>query len=182
MDDYILTETIAEQNRRSKIRTFTGRYIDPMQVRWSDVCIEDVAHHLACINRYTGAAPQPYNVADHSLLVAALAKAAGEPWPVVFACQMHDSGEYLFNDLASPVKRHGSLQFYKRREHETTRMIMAGFGIDPDLLAVVKKYDEAAFHMEVRSWWGGTREVVPLPWDESERRFLNLFNTLRRLQ
>ncbi len=76
-------------------------YTDAMR----PVCLEDVAHHLAIINRFHGATARPYSVAEHSLLVWRLARGAGLPPMGQMAALLHDAHEAYTSDLASPAKR-----------------------------------------------------------------------------
>lgn len=66
--------------------------------------IDTIAHQLAQINRFTGAAYRPYSVAEHSLLCADLAQEAGLPPVVQLCCLLHDAHEAITGDMASPVK------------------------------------------------------------------------------
>jgi 5'-deoxynucleotidase YfbR-like HD superfamily hydrolase len=66
--------------------------------------ISDIAHHLAQINRFTGATTRPYSVAEHSLLCADIAAHDGHPLAAQFALLMHDAHEAYTTDLSSPAK------------------------------------------------------------------------------
>ncbi len=176
--DYILTASRTAQDTAGKIRTFTGVYVNPLAMRARDVRIEDIAHHLSNICRYTGACPTNYNVADHSISVSYRLWGAGASRELQLAGLLHDSAEYVFNDLASPVKRDPRMKWYRDLEHETTRMIFCVFGLDPDLLPRTKAEDDAMFRREVATWWGGQRLVTPLSAAESEKRFLERFKEL----
>ena len=66
--------------------------------------IETIAHQLAQINRFTGAACRPYSVAEHSLLCADIADDLGLSAHAQLACLMHDAHECITGDMASPVK------------------------------------------------------------------------------
>lgn len=67
--------------------------------------IGDIAHHLAQINRFTGAASRPYSVAEHSLLCERIAAAEGAPAIARLCALMHDAHEAYVSDMASPAKR-----------------------------------------------------------------------------
>ncbi len=66
--------------------------------------LQSIAHHLAIINRFTGASSRPYSVAEHSLLCADISEAAGHPAYLQLACLMHDAHEAITGDMSSPVK------------------------------------------------------------------------------
>ena len=67
--------------------------------------IEEIAHALAQINRYTGHAARPYSVAEHSLLVCDLVQAAGFDCHAQMAALLHDAHEAFCGDAATPVKQ-----------------------------------------------------------------------------
>lgn len=75
---------------------FELRYPDPKSVR-----IEDIAHQLSQINRFTGATRWPYSVAQHSVHVSYLV----EPKGYAFEALMHDAHEAYVGDVSTPLKR-----------------------------------------------------------------------------
>lgn len=66
--------------------------------------VGDIAHALSLINRFTGHTTRPYSVAEHSLLVADLAEAAGASPVVQMAALIHDAHEAYTGDVSTPVK------------------------------------------------------------------------------
>lgn len=66
--------------------------------------IEEMAHALAQINRFTGHAKRPYSVAEHSLLVATIAASEGATAEQQLAALLHDAHEAYVGDMASPAK------------------------------------------------------------------------------
>jgi 5'-nucleotidase len=176
--DYVLSIPKDQQNEKRNIRTFTGLYVNPLDLRAEDICIEDIAHHLSIINRYTGASPEPFSVAQHSVM--------GTEYfylpEMKLAFLLHDAAEAYFNDIASPVKHDPRMEWYRELEHEAGRMIFQVFGLNPGLLAATKLVDDAMFQREVESWWG-----TPLPghrihcWParRAELEFLEMFRSLK---
>lgn len=177
-NEFIVTAPRIEQERQGRIRTYTGRYVNPLALQRADICIEDIAHHLANLCRYTGACPQFYSVAQHSVLVSARLRLWGSSVRVQLAGLLHDAGEAYFNDLASPVKHDPRMQWYRDAEHEATRMILTVFGLDPDLLTLTKKADNAVFDDEAASWWGHRVTVYPSSPRDAESAFLKWFHRL----
>jgi hypothetical protein len=70
----------------------------------NEISIADIANALPKINRFTGHTSRPYSVAEHSLLVADLARMAGATPIVQLAALLHDAHEVYTGDVASPVK------------------------------------------------------------------------------
>lgn len=68
--------------------------------------LREIAHSLAQINRFTGHCSRPYSVAEHSLLVADIAKTSFRASPAVqLAALMHDAHECITGDVSSPIKQ-----------------------------------------------------------------------------
>lgn len=87
--------------------THTGRAVNLFEVKPADVCLGDIAWHLAHINRWTGATKRAMSVAEHSLLVTMIMERSGamlDP-AVLQAALMHDAHEYLTNDIDTASKR-----------------------------------------------------------------------------
>ncbi len=77
---------------------------DSMTAQGRPFEIRDIAHHLALINRFTGATTRPYSVAEHSLLCCDLAEREGSSTSLQMAALMHDAHEAYVTDLSSPAK------------------------------------------------------------------------------
>ena len=179
MSEYILSLPRDEGDRKGLIRTFTGRWVNPLALRPEDICIEDIAHHTSIINRYTGASPEPYSVAQHSVLGT---WSYSSP-TMKLAFLLHDAAEAYFNDLASPVKHDPRMKWYVDLEHEATEMIFRLFGLDQDYLQFTKTVDNRMFDREVANWWGTVKYPGDLitcwPARTAEREFLELFHRLK---
>jgi hypothetical protein len=88
------------------------------------VLLEDIAHHLAQINRFTGACRRPYSVAEHSLLVSEIAeRELGLPRMGQLAALLHDAHEAFIGDLNSPLKAHLG-EPWRAMEHAEQRYVM----------------------------------------------------------
>jgi 5'-deoxynucleotidase YfbR-like HD superfamily hydrolase len=128
--------------------------------------IEDIAHHLAQINRFTGAARRPESVAEHSLLCDDIAQALG--WPIaarrcVFA---HDWHEAYTHDISAPVKgvialMTNALSLFEQR-HQNHVLAHFGLRLDFETFASdVRRVDLIALATERRS-------LMPAPTAQSE--------------
>jgi hypothetical protein len=87
--------------------TATGATVDLEWMSHSSISLLDIAHHLAQINRFTGACSRPYSVAEHSLLVVEIMErdlAIRSPHALL-AGLLHDAHEAYTQDLSTPMKR-----------------------------------------------------------------------------
>lgn len=86
--------------------TATGAVVDLRFIAADSISLLDIAHHLAQLNRYTGACRRPYSVAEHSLLVVELLESRGYTSPALLqAALMHDAHEAYTSDVSSPMKQ-----------------------------------------------------------------------------
>lgn len=79
------------------VLTMSGRKIDLLAPKTSDIYWPDVCFALSNIKRYTGHTTIP--VAQHSVIVADLVSAEAEPYALI-----HDAKEYLTGDASTPEK------------------------------------------------------------------------------
>lgn len=175
------------------IECYTGRRVWPLDLRPDDIDIRDIAHALACLNRYTGHTIQPINIAQHSCIVAALVPAEHRLWAL-----LHDAAEAYLNDVARPLKQMPEFSFYREAESRAMRTICERFGLPPDMPAEVKAADNIALKAEAKVLmagktenWSKWIEEVPDPpagvvleirptwgWWYAERMFLTEFSAL----
>ena len=87
----------------SWMQTYTGRAFDLRTPRAEDVCLDDIAHALARINRYNGHTRIAYSVAEHSLLVTSSLMADYSDHALALAGLLHDAAEAYVGDLIFPL-------------------------------------------------------------------------------
>lgn len=86
------------------VATYSGRLVDVRAPRAADICLIDVAMHLADEMRWGGAAYPGYCVADHSVEVSRRVARWGSP-SLELAALFHDGHEgYGLRDVPAPVK------------------------------------------------------------------------------
>lgn len=95
------------------IQTFTGRKIYPLNPDPESFCVEDIAHALANLCRFTGHTKEFYSVAQHSCLVH-----DNVPPEYRLEALFHDAAEAYLADIATPVKHSGALGAYVSAEEE----------------------------------------------------------------
>src|ERR1700755_2556381 len=88
-------------------RMLSGRRLDLIDPSPLDIEIADIAHGLARVARWNGqtSGAHIYSVAQHTLLVDALARRAGSLDPRArLAILLHDAPEYVIGDMITPFK------------------------------------------------------------------------------
>src|SRR5580765_2644929 len=82
------------------ILTFSGKHVNPLNLRPEDIDIVDIAHALACCNRFAGHCRRPINVAQHSVYVSRLCDDTGFERQAL----LHDASEAYLGDITKWLK------------------------------------------------------------------------------
>jgi len=123
------------------ITTFTGKKFPLFDPGPDDICVEDIAHHLSRICRYTGAPDYRipngfYSVAEHSVFVALKA-----PVQHRMAALLHDAAEAYIGDLARPLKYMKGMDAYRDLDTKIERVIAKKFGLEYPWNPIIKDLD-----------------------------------------
>lgn len=116
------------------IETYSGKYFDFLDPKPNQIDIEDVAHGLSNMCRYTGQCLHYYSVAEHSVLTSTLV-----PKELALVALLHDASEAYLADIASPVKQY--LSQYKIIENKIMLAIANKFDFDWPLPEQVRQAD-----------------------------------------
>jgi uncharacterized protein len=168
------------------IMLHSGAWFDFGSPRTSDFTVEDIAHGLANICRYSGQCCRFYSVAEHSLLVSEVAEG------FEFEALLHDAAEAFIGDITRPLKQ--MLPDFKRIEAAVQGAIMERFGVTSRLSPQIKDADLRVLAAEQRQimppgtdgWLAGLAiqpapiVVRHLPPDVAKRMWLDRFEALRR--
>lgn len=185
------------------LRTASGR--DLILARPDAISIEDIAAHLAKINRFNGATAEPYSVAQHSCMVASILHQFGHDAATCLWGLLHDAHEAYLGDLTTPVQRHIFGDADHGRNILPTPWEEAAAGLDEaitrslglvvtkEMRTTVAKADLQAFANEWREMMPGTPPLgTPDPlvlcvtvrpyenWRTAQEVFLDTFHRLHR--
>lgn len=154
------------------IETYSGLRFDLLEPTPAAVSLDDIAHALAHVNRFTGHTSRPYSVAEHSLWVEWLVGdghvGVTEPSPLLrLHALLHDAAEAYVGDLSRPMKevlRLGRCNF-KTIEWKVQRAIYEKLGLPPPNgheEEVVERADMVALATERRALMPNTGQHA---WD-----------------
>ncbi len=165
------------------IETYSGIQFHPDKVKLEEIDIEDIAHALSMLCRFTGHCKEFYSVAQHSVLVSELMdnyKMEG---------LMHDASEAYMNDLHTILKLR--LPEYVGMENDLSEIIAQKFNLRFPFPRDVKIADLTAIEMEHKvlfksgmKWCtSGIKideniEIIPLPPNKAKKLFLERFYQL----
>jgi hypothetical protein len=166
------------------IVTFSGAVINPLAPNADAICLEDIAHALANICRFTGHTRTFYSVSQHSVLCSNIVAAK---WRLT--ALMHDASEAYLSDVSRPIKRDPEFgAFYREFEQQLERVIAEKFGLVYPYPPAVKFADDVLLRSEQRDLMPNVLRVPGdayldyriEPWlpAEAEERFLARFREL----
>lgn len=147
--------------------------------------IEEIAHALSHICRFTGHVNRFYSVAQHSVLCSLMA-----PKSLELTTLMHDASEAYLGDVSTHLKR--MLPEYQVIEEKVEEALAKNFGTFFPLPPEVKGIDARMFMTELRDLMPTEKQInVPkavaypgfkiISWgpEEAKQRFLDRFNKLK---
>lgn len=184
-------------------RMLSGRRLDLLDPTPVDIEIEDIAHGLSRVARWNGQTTGnwAYSVAQHSLLVEAIASHRGLARRWGLAALLHDAPEYVIGDLITPFKAAVGLD-YRELESRLASAIHIRFGLPASppkpVIDKIKRSDAVAARLEATNLAGFseteaskifgrpsdisspaiTALLDPLPPGEAKRQFLDRFAEL----
>ncbi len=131
-----------EATGRTRFNTVEGRAIDLRKPSEEAIEICDIAGALSLICRFGGHVNRFYSVAQHSLVVCALA-----PDDLKREALLHDAPEAYLGDVIKPLKRLLG-PAYRELECCFEDLICRKYGVDPGMIKAVKEFDLLAQELE----------------------------------
>jgi 5'-deoxynucleotidase YfbR-like HD superfamily hydrolase len=153
--------TATDQRVGDWIQTFTGLVMYPLDPRPEEICIEDIAHALSNLCRFTGHCSEFYSVAEHSVRVSYACDPTDALWGL-----LHDAPEAYLADMSRPVKRYSPFgATYQKIENALMEVIAEKFGLRPGYLAPssVKRADTVLLMTEKRDLMHGCNKAWETP-------------------
>ena len=147
---YYEKEPIVVDVNQSWILSYTGKAINPLNMRAEDICIEDIAHALACVNRFAGHTAKPITVAQHSVYVSRVVGDARHP--LALQALLHDASEAYLGDVTKWLKPH--MPAYVEAENRLERLIYEKFGCPLSMCEEVARADRVMVMYEAPRGFG----------------------------
>lgn len=135
------------------IQTATGRQFWPMDPRPDEIHLEDVAHALSMLCRFTGHCRHFYSVAEHSVLLSHAVSRENALWAL-----LHDATEAYLVDVPRPVKPF--LPGYKEAEAVLEEAVARRFGLPLPVPQEVRDADRRILTDEATQ----NMAPPPVPW------------------
>jgi hypothetical protein len=151
------------------IQTYTGRAMYPLDPRFEEIDLIDIAQALGNMCRFTGHTRKFYSVAEHSLWVAHIVvpmkwSESNNPNYVPehyralqLSALLHDASEAYLSDISRPVKIQPEFSAYRKIESKLQQTIYARFGLRPEMPDEVRRADEMMLAIEARDLLGTLR-------------------------
>lgn len=163
------------------MQTDSGQRVDLLRPDPASIRFDDIAHHLARINRYVGATREAYCVAQHLCLTMDILRQWRHDKATQFAGFVHDWHEAFTGDITSPMKRAitvlaGGKDVMGWIEEKIDEAIRQAFGerfaalLDAADWDAVKRADLACLHIEKRALMRVQRDDWNLPTLQAFRR------------
>lgn len=123
-------------NRKTWIQTYSGVAFNLVSPSPDDVLVEDIAHHLSRLCRFTGATQEHYSVAQHCYMVSFCVAPH-----LALQGLMHDAHEAYIGDVSAPLKRAGLAQVLAKVEGPVWAAVATRFDLPFVLDPAVKEAD-----------------------------------------
>lgn len=130
--------------RKAWIITYSGLKFYHLDPKPEMVSVEDIAHALSQLCRWTGHTRFHYSVAQHSVYASLIC-----PPEIAFDLLMHDTSEAYLGDMNRPLKHFTAAgPAYCEIEEKVEKVIFEKFGLPYPMRPEVKKFDVQMLYAE----------------------------------
>jgi 5'-deoxynucleotidase YfbR-like HD superfamily hydrolase len=172
------------------IQTYSGLSMFPLDPIPEEIAIEDIAHALSNLCRFTGHVRSFYSVAEHSVRVSWACEIEHALWGL-----LHDASEAYLSDISSPMKRSSQFgKLYMQAEANLMRVICLKFNLELAMPTNVKACDARMLATERRdllgpcnrkwraidSWAPYDGRIIPQSPEMAKQLFLTRFQQLTK--
>jgi len=134
------------------LETYTGKKINPFNMRVEDIDMIDIAHSLSLTCRFNGHCSRFYSVAEHSILVFKLVNSLFADYKCYslydysIAALLHDATETYLADVPAPIKP--LISGYKDVENKVMDVVFEKFNIGKVDWSIIHRADLLALRIE----------------------------------
>lgn len=125
------------------IQTLTGNIVNPLNFKADSITLEELAHSLACQNRFFGHARFPISIAQHAVSVSLLARGSE------MQGLHHDDSEAVLGDVNKWLKQSDCFRDYRILEDEIQTALYLKFGCQTITSNAVTIADKFAVRCEM---------------------------------
>lgn len=141
------------------METYTGRFVDAVDLKREDIDLKDIAHSLSLICRFGGHCKRFYSVAHHSILCHDEALRRGFSRDVAVLALLHDIGEAYWHDLGRPLKVAEGMEAYLKYLDKAQMVAERALGVNSKTMIrgllfliephwIIKDFDDAVLKAE----------------------------------
>lgn len=150
-------------NNKDFICTYSGKKFYPLDPKEEDIYIEDIAHALSLICRFSGHCRTLYSVGQHSLMCMDLSNNEDK-----LAGLLHDSAESFIQDISTPLKKH--FPYYHLVENNIMTVIAKKWNFVWPLSKEVKDADLLSLAIEKEALMDTAEEWEGVPKDPNPEK------------
>lgn len=148
------------------IMTYTEQWLDLFNLEEKHIRIEDIAHHLACFNRFNGAVRRPINVAHHSVYVLRRVRQrlpsntpSWRRWEIEMQALLHDGSEAYLGDVTKWLKMSPVFEEYRKLEDTVQSLIYRTFDLPEHQYEEVDEADRFMVRYEYYRGYGSDNYI-----------------------
>ena len=151
------------------IQTVNGSVINPFKFKADDIKLEELAHALACQNRFFGHARYPISIAQHAVSVSLLA--IGHEMQGLH----HDDSEAILGDINKWLKQSSCFADYRKIEDDIQTEFYRKFNCPLKMSRVVSMADRIAVRCEMVFAFGPNYPALHPSYGSPDKEELDFF-------